>query len=302
MKELIRVSEEDYFRSEFYCVRKDDGANLDVYVVPGFFGENWNIPHGVNQVSRSELDDNPWVKQLVIHAEQNRYNLYLYNWPSKPVRETLIGGLNRSIWGVLTSSNAFKFGLYSPLSVASSPFLVTNKVSLLAIPPIIHTLRKMWKLAVSNADEHATHLACHLMITKRKSFVIGHSLGGRMALKVAARLADFGSDQTGIIALAPAVTSNEINKESLKKSIIKPEVYYSRSDWVLKFLYKVGQLTLEDPVGLVGNLGDSFAKEVDFTNSRYRKNRGHVSYEADVLHIVMGSELFRRFLDEHIVK
>ena len=101
------------------------------------------------------------------------------------------------------------------------------------------------------------------------------------------------------ISLAPAICESELNLHSLASVSNQTEIFYSRADKILAWLFKLGQKKLENPIGLVGYKKEiSIGKLINCTNMAYKKNMGHTDYEENLLRLLIESAIFSEIIKE----
>ena len=101
----------------------------------------------------------------------------------------------------------------------------------------VESALKTWRQASANADARASEIATYIRSLSQPVFLVGHSLGGRIALKVA--------EQTPVeklMALAAAVDIRSVDYEHISGNVrSRPVVCFSRRDRVLSTLFTCGQ-------------------------------------------------------------
>jgi pimeloyl-ACP methyl ester carboxylesterase len=94
-----------------------------------------------------------------------------------------------------------------------------------------------WRKATESADLRSEEIAAYVRSIPQDVYLVGHSLGGKIALRVA--------EQTPVeklITLAAAVDVNGVNYQSISANVsTRPIVCYSRKDRVLSTLFACGQ-------------------------------------------------------------
>lgn len=96
---------------------------------------------------------------------------------------------------------------------------------------------RSWRSACDNAEQCAVSLSQYIQTQKSNVYLLGHSLGGRIALRVAESL-----PLTRLIALAPAIDIHNVDYTSIVRSVAeRPAVCYSHRDRVLSTLFTCGQ-------------------------------------------------------------
>ena len=147
--------------------------------------------------------------------------------------------------------------------------------------------RQYWKTRVENADLNALVLAGILMsdaMPRAPITLVGHSLGGRIVLKVAELIGGAGPLQRSgepprldeVIALAPAIARDELDFDAIRAGVRRrPEIFYSSDDAVLGKLFGVGEWSSKDALGWAGpDPADDRVHGIDASDLR-RNNYGH---------------------------
>lgn len=105
----------------------------------------------------------------------------------------------------------------------------------LSIFDIATTGVKSFTRAKEKADSEAQVLANYLTQIQRPIILVGHSLGARIAIKVAECIT---FKLKALVLLAAAIEENSCNLDKVYKNVIeKPIVCYSKNDMVLSYLY-----------------------------------------------------------------
>ena len=111
---------------------------------------------------------------------------------------------------------------------------------------------------------------------------MGHSLGGRIVLKVAeycgALMEELGEPSVqlrSMVALAPAIRDDELDWTLVKKGVTqKPEIFYSHEDLMLSLMSRAGDKSMIYP--LVGFQGTNTLGVFNVDCSRFEL--GHDDY------------------------
>lgn len=250
-----------------------DDSKPSILIVPGFLSDRKDLEYGPQPLSVIEHGGAiSWCRRFLPILRQVPANFYLVNWPSTKLRSML---LSVAI-GTLLSVRPFGFlgGL------ASS----------------IQRFRKIWLQTVISADKTAKGLFDAFRGRLGSVLIIGHSLGGRIALRMCEHAGALGlAERPKAIAFAPAVCDCELNWSSLADySPEEIEVFFSKSDKVLRFLFSAGRLNLTPALGLKGVPleHEKHIGVVDATERPYRSKRGHSDYEPDVLLLLNESRLW----------
>lgn len=130
------------------------------------------------------------------------------------------------------------------------------------------TVYQTWREATHQADKSVTPLYEQLVALSDEApdqviDLIGHSLGARVALRLAERLAEQPvRAPVRISAWAPAINQGELNWGLISELASPPEVFYTRGDLILKYLFKLGETSLSGikPIDVL-SLTASMAKQ-----------------------------------------
>lgn len=258
-----------------------DPSKPDVFLIPGFLTELRDVRYGPESVDAAS-DATPWARRFAPLLRYIPANFFLVNWPSKTVFPKLRALEERlgpyALWGVVAAA-------FYPLVVPK--FILKF---------LVKAARQPWFEAVQNAEQIAGELSDLLAQREQPYLLVGHSLGGRIAMRCCER-AGSRNDQhlPRAIALAPAISENEINWQAfLNYRPDNLEVLFSRNDRVLKMLFPIGQGSTKSAIGLVGvpKEHEDKIRSVDATSRRHRKSRGHTDYEEDLLFLLSESPLW----------
>ncbi len=176
--------------------------------------------------------------------------------------------------------------------------------------------KSAWHRAEEEADGSASRLALHLRDLRAANphapiYVIGHSLGGRMALRACALMAEERAPipELHVSAWAPAIDTKEVPWEQLAALPLPPEVVYSGADQVLKTLFRLATSTLTgvplidvptalaalalgpDAAGLVGPPEGRYPRELCTDVSG--EHIGHLAYLSELPTLLKGSPRLR---------
>ena len=255
-----------------------DTSRPAVFLIPGFLTER-DAAYGP-ECARDCMDAD-WARQLApAISGPGQRNVFLVNWPSAPV----LAGLRRLAKALLFPwSSLLGFGLMT------MPVLLPFGAVSIA--------QAIWRQAVRNADMVPAQLSCHLARFVAGSVIIGHSLGGRIALRMAETYtqSDEGYPSPEVIALAPAVSQQEIKWACLDDYPLgNVELFYSTEDKVLRYLFRLGQASMEQAIGHVGmpHRPHRAVRCIDATDRPYRKARGHSDYEPDLMRLLDESDIW----------
>ena len=196
-------------------------------IIPGFLTESHHsMPyHADSPLSQydptAHLDYRAWQRDLTGLCQQN-VHVHTVHWNSQsPLK--LAG-----------------HGLKAILDYIKQPKGLPHK--LLAITQELHLT---WSKAISESD-HVFSEVCELVQKQSKTsevILLGHSLGGRIALKALNHLAKH--EQTvqlpKVCAWAPAISIKDLDWLLLDALHTPPEICYSQEDRILKYLFPLGQ-------------------------------------------------------------
>ncbi len=187
-----------------------------------------------------------WRRQMVAVAGRHDLASYVLHWPSGLGPESPLKVLVEQLDAL--SSTSAGVGLAAVAAVGPPGLaLVGIPIAQLAYD----VAAKAWKDAVGFADVVGSAPEHWTQALNRPVILVGHSLGGRIVL----RAAESGrvNSLESVIALAPAVRLKDLTlKRVVENSIRPPEVYWSRSDLVLEFLFRIGEITSTHALGFTG--------------------------------------------------
>lgn len=234
-----------------------------------------------------------WTSQITDLAKYYDMAAYGLYWPSAEIADLLKG----DAW----TRTLCSFSTFSPssLSVLSSSLLspaVTAPILGLGVPTLLNAL-KTWKKTVAYADIIGKNPDSWLESFDRPVVVLGHSLGGRMAIYSAIHTKS--SQLKQVYAMAPAVLPQNCHFEQISKSLhYKVGVLYSENDAILKYLFRLAEMTLKAPLGLDGGPTEcqDFLTCVD-ANRLHNRQIGHQDYSDCCLTSFKGGTLGMQFAD-----
>lgn len=277
-------------RDSVPLIRVDDQVHARqtplIILVPGFLADapSGEGPVAMDQLSSSEAySAADWVARGRELAVLSGCEVLLFAWPNggtlvssladlwKGVREKL--GQTIVKGGILA---AIAFEIIAPIVAAW----------------VLYTAADKWRRAKANADR--TPMLLHQFLTQeyvlgRKVLVVGHSLGGRIALNTSFLYHTAGGVRGNVmlatfVALAPAIGAGELSAEFKRRTTPIASVGYSPWDIVLQTLFRVGAplqgaaLGVRPHSALCGAL-----KFVDCTSVRESVlTSGHLAYTEDL--------------------
>lgn len=236
----------DFFEiatDKFKITKHKQGFNPVVITISGFTSEDEeNFSFWENQISK-QYPNNSWY-----HLEWNSEKyLNIFNYKTEPTRiEKIVKNL------VLLTSYGRSYYL--------AKWIANN----------------IWHKAVRNSKKAGELLAEVLHSSKQQEFIlIGHSLGARLIFNCLTYSHE-NNLETNIheIHLLGGAVTNDIKKWKVLEPQIKSKIYnyYSKNDYILTFLYKIGELSFS-PVGL----GPIQTEKVD-NRDVGRIIKGHTQY------------------------
>lgn len=115
-----------------------------------------------------------------------------------------------------------------------------NEVNSLSLHKLQNGILDTWRAARKEADRISKKLGSILNNIDRPIILVGHSLGGRIALQYASQKGI--KPLQSVYALAPAVSQSEIDLDSIEQNVEKSVIIgYSKRDLVLQCLYPIGR-------------------------------------------------------------
>lgn len=153
--------------------------------------------------------DLSWDRQVQNTAQQYGINGYIVRWPAGNIRD---------------------ISLFRGAGAAQAA---------------IESSIKAWCTAKNRTNDVIEFLEGHLNRSVNSIHLAGHSLGARIALKVAENLGA-GSNIISLTALAPAISAKDLDFEKVASAAQKsPLVCYSSRDRVLSTLFPCGEQSLD---------------------------------------------------------
>lgn len=149
--------------------------------------------------------DTSWERQILKVARTHNVNGYIVRWPAGNIRDISL------VRGFGAARSAIESAVSSWCGARGRTYSVIDALS-----------------------EHIVH-------SDRPVHIAGHSLGGRIALKVSENLSSFGKIRS-ITALAPAISASDIDLNKVAAAAAKtPLICYSSRDRVLSTLFPCGE-------------------------------------------------------------
>ena len=224
-----------------------------IVFIPGFLSER-----------DSMSDFGCWTKQIVSFAKKQNWAAYGLYWPSM-LRADIISSVN---WG----------NLFGEIAMAGRirPFSSLFETSVTEL----FNIKRVWQKAVQNADSLGWNSDKWLSSLHRPVILIGHSLGGRIALQAA--MSNRRAELLQVSVFAPAILASGCDFRRIQKRTQKKgAIFHSQNDTTLRYLFRAGELTAEAPLGLEGVPQNSsgWIRSVDVSRYRGRRTR-HNDYAA----------------------
>ena len=174
------------------------------------------------------LDARAWQQELERVVDTERHELSCFHWASE------------SLVGLFASCAELLYRERGSLSLRALG--VGHKLA--------QKLQRTWREATLSADAAGAALYERVRAQAERSpdqaiYIIGHSLGARIALRFAELLsAQPLQAPVYISAWAPAIDQEELNWDAISRLPQAPELFHSPHDLVLKYLYKLGKVSL----------------------------------------------------------
>lgn len=293
-----------------------DDAKFDLYMISGFLTEKWYLPYGAHTVKMGELAKSDWLKHLVNLAQEHHFNLYFYNWPAKFWPHNWLYEIFSVFFGEFyqaTKKANYQYDENSDSSELIDRFLIKIDIDDLidALPWkqrfVLKLLKnkdtnkrkslkilKAWNDALEATRTSAAELDKFITSKNRKTLLLGHSLGGRLALQTLEMINTKNVADVDCIAMAPAIRPSELHIHKMTYRAEKIEIFYSKADVILALLYRLAELTFEKPIGLSG-AENKIGREFNCTKHR-DKLIGHTDYEANIVALLTDSEIFKQHI------
>ena len=237
------------------------------------------VPGFMTQTSKSSPMD-AWTPDIIQLARQYDFAAYGLYWPSGSLMNLLLGDQWMSTTAAFAGLRLGALGMFG-LPMLLNPILLGPVLGIGG--PLIYKAMSTWKKAVEIADQTAENPDAWLSAINRPTILIGHSLGGRIALQASRFTKSTNILQT--YALAPAILEDDCDFTQVNANIKgKSVVYYSENDAILNFLYRAGELTLTQPLGFTGVQKKKHRSDIQSFNVSTWKGHemGHQDYN---LHI-----------------
>lgn len=104
----------------------------------------------------------------------------------------------------------------------------------------LQSMLRSWRNAYDASNMHVRQMVEYISSIPQPIYLVGHSLGGKIALQIAEYSSLPNIDK--LLALAPAISAKNVNYQSIAASVNnKPIVCHSNRDRVLSILFPCGQ-------------------------------------------------------------
>lgn len=257
-----------------------DGFKKHVILIPGFLTEKRALNHGIHDIDDiGHLKICDWYRHFLNMPLSFNANVYYFNWPSQSIHSAL-----QAIGKKLLSIG---------LNLSLGPF----------IPPVLQifqSLQTPWNDAVEMADLQAKQLMEDILSLDGEVFIIGHSLGGRIATRLLEVQEQLDVKKLYIASLAPAISERELIITQ-KKEAIKHEIFYSKYDMILRFIFRAGESSLVPALGQVGphHKYRNGLNGIDVSSSYFCKKMGHGDYEEHFMTMIaVRSKMWQEFMSD----
>ena len=181
------------------------------------------------------LDARAWVLEMRA-AVDPQHSLECFEWASESLVELVVNSVGHLF--------ELRRGAFKKMAPA-------------ALMKIAYELHNAWGRAEREADQSAERLYQHVEAhaqahPEQPIYLIGHSLGARLTLRFAERLAERPimaggrAAEVHMSAWAPAINSDALAWEHLVSLPHPPEVLFSSHDLVLKHMFPLGAMSFSN--------------------------------------------------------
>ncbi len=204
-----------------------------IVFIPGFLSEN-----------SIESKQNIWRQQIQQLAKENDFASYGLYWPS----QTLFQDLDSASWTSAISNidNMPDVGAGMTVARLAMGFGMGGVFATIA-GAAGYSAVNTWNAAIDEATTLAGNINWMYELD-RPIFLIGHSLGGRIAIQ----MTEYTTypNLRSVFALAPAVLEYQTNLDAFYRSQTSPgAIVYSQNDLTLQVLFRLGEKTKSLPLG-----------------------------------------------------
>ena len=222
----------------------------------------------------------PKIKAIAKHYDFDAWGLY---WPSENLESLLDSGNMSNFLSATMTLQTLPMGLALLPTFALSPAI---GLSLGIGSGLVDAALKTWKRAVRRADDIAMNPSW-LNGIDRPIILIGHSLGGRIAIQSTAHSHSSNANILSTFALAPAVLESECNmKQFHRNQEFKGTICHSINDLILEYAFRFGELTEELPLGFSGlsnhNRSYAYSQDCSFINHHTTRHDTYQTYIDDL--------------------
>ncbi len=225
------------------------------------------------------------IKRVALKEDMAAYGLH---WPSHSIRKALQSQLLEQLKLELVGKGLPILALLR-LPFFNLFYLATTlgwKINAMKVA------RADWKQALEYADHLGKNPHLWLSSINRPRILIGHSLGGRIALKAA--MSTRKNELLRVCACAPAIFSKECSFELIKQNVKhKSAVLYSNSDAVLKYVFPIAELSNRQVLGYHGvpKRMNRTVQAVDLSSEEY----GHNDYRDNLFKLMTAGNMSHFF-------
>ncbi len=193
-----------------------------------------------------------WREPVMAFADRHGIGAKQLAWPS------------RRLLDLLPFMRQIETKLGAPATLAAFMLLLGSGVYLTppALLPLAHTLGldvgvlfhalEQWRCAVQEADAVGRSPERWLRGVEGPVVLAGHSLGGRIALRVAEHAR--ANNLATVLSMAPAVRARDLSYTRIATfaRTVPINVLHSKADLVLQFAFRVGENTADHAIGYEG--------------------------------------------------
>ncbi|HID9654340.1 TPA: DUF726 domain-containing protein [Serratia marcescens] len=179
-----------------------------------------------------------------------------------------------NIWGLLSGLGITAVtGVFLPFRTATLPVSLAKK---------IHSSWSEIAQIASYAGNHLARFLNDVWDMDDKALFIGHSLGVRVITEAMAQLNN--ANVLSSVSIAGAIRQPQYDENISNANHVHSPMHvniHSESDWVLSSLYKIGEVSFEDPVGITKSHSENVENiNLDIGHISYLSNKKFMSYIA----------------------